>query len=102
MKVQSQLANMDIRIGAVHRAGNELLLQSAEGSSVQTTIAVSAREALSILGRVLGSAGGLSFVLGLPFFWLRQVLSGDQPANGAGAPAAGPSASQGNDINKPW
>ena len=98
MKVQSPLANMDIRIGAVQRAGNELLLQSAPGSSLEATIAVSAREALCILGRVLGSGGGLTFVLGLPFFWLRQVLSGDEPA-GVAARAQTPADT---DINKPW
>ena len=99
MRVQSPLANMDIRIGAVRRAGNELLLESAPGSSMQATIAVSAREALGILGRVLGSAGGTVFVLGLPFFWLRQVLSGESPTRANPEPGG---AAPGTDINKPW
>jgi hypothetical protein len=99
MKVQSPLANMDIRIGAVRREGNELLLQSAPGSSLEATIAVSAREALSILGRVLGSGGGLMFVLGLPFFWLRQVLAGGRRE---ATPTAGANTPVQSDINKPW
>jgi hypothetical protein len=98
MKVQSPLANMDIRIGAVRRAGNELLLQSAQGSSMDATIAVSAREALSIVGRVLGSGGGLTFVLGLPFFWLRQTWAGGKEEQASVTAAV----TGESDINKPW
>lgn len=94
MKVQSPLADMDIRIGAVRRAGNDLLLQSDAASSLQATIRVSAREAVGILGRILGSAGGLAFVLGLPYFWLRQRLGGASDAPAVAAPRV--------DINKPW
>ena len=96
MKVHSALADMDISIGEVRREGAELVLASGAGSSLDTTIRIDAREALRILGRVLGSAGGLGFVLGLPFLALRRPAT----ANAAGA-ARGRAAAPA-DINKPW
>lgn len=95
MRVKSALADMQITVGAVHRDGPVLVLESGAGSALQTTIRISAREALGILGQVLGSGAGLSFVLGLPFLALRR--STDQANDGApGASGSVP------DINKPW
>jgi hypothetical protein len=97
MKVESPLANMDIGIGAARRVGNDLVLRSREGGSVQTVITISAVEVLSTLGTVLSSASGLGFILGLPFFWVRQRL-------GVGAAARGPERSKSGaaNLNKPW
>ena len=95
MRVKSALADMQITVGSVHRDGPVLVLECGEGSALQTTIRISAREALGILGRVLRSGAGLSFVLGLPFLALRH--STDQ-SNDGGPGTGGPV----TDINKPW
>ena len=95
MRVSSPLANMDIGIGAVRRRGNDLVLTSGADSSVPTVIVVSAREALGILGKILGGSG-LVFALGLPLFWLRQTLG-----MGATEASAKDDAAPVN-INKPW
>jgi len=100
MRVTSPLADMQITVGTVRREGPVLVLQSGAGSSLDTTIRIGAREALGILGRVLGSAAGLGFVLGLPLLALRR--NADSPANAGGPATAGDSASAGTDINKPW
>jgi hypothetical protein len=94
MKVRSPLADMDIEIGEVRRSKNQLILRSAPGSSLDATIIVSAGEALRIAGRILASGAGLLFVLGLPFFWLRERL-------GVGGSQAAPT-ERPVDINKPW
>ena len=95
MKVKSPLANMDIGIAEVHRSGNNLILKSGPGSSIDTEISVSASEVLRTIGKILATPSGLGFVLGLPYFWLRQKLRGSAADGGAGAPRP-------VDINKPW
>ena len=98
MKVRSALANMDIGIGGVSRAGNELVLTSKTGSGVDTEITVSAGEVLRTIGLVLSRPAGLVFVLGLPFFWLRERLGmGGRSASGTRGATVRPA-----DINKPW
>jgi hypothetical protein len=96
MKVTSPLANLDVGIGAARREGNDLVLTSREGDAVQTVITVSAREVLHTIGTVLSSRSGLGFVLGLPFFWVRQSF-------GRGRASASVAQRRPNgDINKPW
>jgi hypothetical protein len=97
MKVHSPLANMDIGIGQVERQGNDLVLRSGPGSSIDAVITVSAREVLRTIATVLSTPSGLVFVLGLPYFWLRQRLG-----RGAAANAIPRSSTQAVDINKPW
>ena len=99
MKVESPLANMDMGIGSARRVGNDLVLTSLAGGSVETVITVSAGEVLRTIGTVLSSPSGLGFVLGLPFFWLRQRLGkGPDAARRAGGGRPG----QASNINKPW
>jgi hypothetical protein len=98
MKVRSPLADMDLQLGSVSRRGNHLVLESGAGSSIDTEITVSASEVLRTIGLVLSRPAGLVFVLGLPFFWLRERL-------GLGGSSAGPArnaAPKPVDINKPW
>jgi hypothetical protein len=95
MKVRSPLADIDIGIGSVARQGNQLVLRSGAGSSIDTEITVSASEVLRTIGLVLSRPAGLVFVLGLPFFWLRERLSG-------GSAAARATTRRPVDINKPW
>jgi hypothetical protein len=97
MKVRSPLADMDVGIGSVSRAGNNLVLRSAADSSVDTEITVSAGEVLRTAWLVLSSLAGLVFVLGLPFFWLRERLG----LSGASRDTRGATARPA-DINKPW
>jgi hypothetical protein len=95
MRVKSALADMQITVGTVHRDGPVLVLESGAGSALQTTIRISAREALGILAKVLGSGAGLSFVLGLPFLALRRSTNQtNDGTTGTGTPVT--------DINKPW
>ena len=97
MKVNSPLANIDFGIGEVRRSGNDLVLKSRPGGPMDVEIRVSAGEVLRTIGQILAAPSGLLFVLGLPFFWLRQRF-GRGEADGAAAgtrPAA-------IDINKPW
>jgi hypothetical protein len=97
MKVQSALANLDIGIGEIRRQGNDLVLKSRAGSSMDAVITVSAAEVLRTIGAVLSSPSGLLFVIGLPWFWLRQRFSRGAKSSGS----SGPAATQ-VDINKPW
>ena len=96
MKVRSPLADMEIGIGSVSRNGNDLVLRSRSGSSIDTEITVSAGEVLRTIGLVLSRPAGLVFVLGLPFFWLREKISGTTARAISGA------AQRPVDINKPW
>ncbi|MEP7242814.1 MAG: hypothetical protein ABI885_03920 [Gammaproteobacteria bacterium] len=97
MKVHSPLANMDVGIGEVARQGNDLVLKSRADSSMDAVITISAGEVVRTLGAVLSSPSGLVFVLGLPYFWLREKWG--RPAAPA-APSSGPARPA--DINKPW
>lgn len=95
MKVSSPLADFDIAIGEVRRSGNDLVVRSRPGGSMDVEIRISAAEALRTIGHVLATPQGLLFVLGLPFFWLRQRFGLGVDAATGGLPA-------GTDVNKPW
>ena len=95
MKVRSPLADMDVVVGRVRRAGTDLVLTSGPDSSMDATIIVSAREVVATLLKVLTSPSGLLFVIGLPWFWFRQTLGrGSSPGT---TPSRAP-----RDINRPW
>ena len=96
MKVRSPLADMEIGIGSVARNGNDLVLRSRAGSAVDTEITIPASEVLRTIGLVLSRPAGIVFVLGLPFFWLRERLTGASSGSTA-APTQ-----RAGDINKPW
>jgi hypothetical protein len=95
MKVRSALADLEIGIDDIRREGNGLVIRSAAGSPLEAVITVSAREVVATLFKVLTSPSALVFVLGLPFFWLRDALGGTTSA--AAARTSRPA-----DINKPW
>ena len=96
MKVRSPLADMDLELGSVSRHGSHLVLRSGAGSSLDAEITVSASEVLRTIWLVLSRPAGLVFVLGLPFFWLRERLSGGSTTHVPGARG------RPVDINKPW
>jgi hypothetical protein len=95
MKVRSPLADMDVVVGRVRRSGNDLVLTSGPGSSMDATIIVSAREVVTTLLKVLTSPAGLLFVVGLPWFWFRQTF-------GRGSARDTTLSRAPRDINKPW
>jgi hypothetical protein len=97
MKVRSPLATFDVGLGALQRRGNSLVVSSRPGSGIDAEITMPASEVLALVGRVLVSPSALLFVVGLPFFWLRERLGG-------GATPASPAvrARAADDINKPW
>jgi hypothetical protein len=99
MKVRSALADLEIGIDDIRRSGNELVLRSAAGSPLETVISVSAREIVATMLKVLLSPSALLFVLGLPFFWLRQTF-GPAATPGTATRAARPPGPV--DINRPW
>jgi len=107
VKVRSPLANMDVSIGKIGREGHELKLTAGPGSSIEAAITVSAGEVLGILAKILTSGPGLVFVLGLPFFWLREKLGSPASTRGTSAGSGRPDGAAGGaaprtDINKPW
>ena len=96
MKVRSPLADMEIGIGSVSRKGNDLVLRSGSGSSIDTEITVSAGEVLRTIGLVLSRPAGLA-VRARPAVLLaaREVFRHD-PRRKLGR------AQRPVDINKPW
>jgi len=98
MKVRSPLATFDVQLGALERRGSNLVVNSAPGGGLEAEITVPASEVLALVWRVLVTPAALVFVLGLPFFWLRERLGGG--AEPAATPA--PRKRVGDDINRPW
>lgn len=98
MKVNSPLANVDVRIGSAARRGHLLVLRSSADSPMQAEITIGPGEVLRTLLRVLLTPASLLFVVGLPVFWLLEMLR-DEAAGGAASHEA---ATRPTDINKPW
>ncbi len=67
MRVTSDLADLDIQLGRITREGDELVVESAPGSSLDARIRVDAADARTMLGRVLKSGAVWAFLLRLPF-----------------------------------
>jgi len=67
MRVKSDLADLDIKLGRISRQGDELVVDSAPESSLDARIRIDASDARSMLGKVLKSGAVWSFLLRLPF-----------------------------------
>ena len=67
MRVKSDLADLDIKLGRISREGEELVVDSAPGSSLDARIRVDASDARSMLATVLKSGAVWGFLLRLPF-----------------------------------
>ena len=67
MRVKSDLADLDIKLGRISRQGDELVVESAPESSLDARIRLDATEARSMLGKVLKSGAVWGFLLRLPF-----------------------------------
>ena len=94
MRVTSDLADLDIRIGNIAREGGELVVESAPGSSLYARIRVDAADARSMLGKVLKSGAVWGFLLRLPF---------SRPARAPGTPRerGRPALDKGGDAGAP-
>ncbi|MYA30805.1 MAG: hypothetical protein F4Y31_06180 [Gammaproteobacteria bacterium] len=77
MRVKSDLADLDIKLGRISRQGDKLVVDSAPESSLDARIRVDASEARSMLGKVLKSGAVWGFLLRLPF---------SRPARATGTP----------------
>ena len=115
MRVKSDLADLEIELGAIRRHGEELVVDSAPGSSIDTRIRVDASEARSILGRMLRSGPVWAFLIRLPFSRLfktagtRRKPGPEIPGQGgdALAPVTRDNATwrarrESTGLNKPW
>ena len=115
MRVKSDLADLQIELGAIRRHGQELVVDSAPGSSIDARIRVSASEARSILGRIVRSAAVWAFLIRLPFSRLfktadtRRKPGPEIPGEGgdAFAPVTRDNAAwrarrESTGLNKPW
>lgn len=94
MRVTSDLADLDIRIGKIAREGEELVVESAPGSSLDARIRIDAADARSMLGKVLKSGAVWGFLLRMPF---------SRPARAPGTPRkrVRPPLDKGGDAGSP-
>ena len=115
MRVKSDLADLDIKLGRISRQGDELVVDSAPGSSLDARIRIDASDARSMLGKVLKSGAVWSFLLRLPFSRPGRVPGtpprGGRPALNEGGDAAAPGSPdnpawrerrESTGLNKPW
>ena len=115
MRVKSDLADLQIKLGDIRRDGDELVLESAPDSSLDARIRVDASEARSMLVKVLKSGAVWGFLLRLPFSRLgrspgttrrggRLALNegGDTSASRSSDNPAWRERRESTGLNKPW
>ena len=119
MRVTSDLADLNIQLGRITREGDELVVESAPGSSLDARIRVDAADARTMLGRVLKSRAVWAFLLRLPFARLKEAArarrergrpalgeGGDVFAHGSGVEAGDnpdwQARRESTGLNKPW
>ncbi len=105
MRVKSDLADLEIELGPIRRDGDELVVESAPGSSIGARIRVDAAEARSMLAKVLSSGAVWSFLLRLPFAWRAERGGGKAPeeqADGTRDNPAWRARRESTGLNKPW
>ena len=73
MRVTSDLADLQIKLGRIRREGRELVVESAPGSSLDACIRVDAGEALHLMGKLLSSGAVWAFLVRLPFALLLRI-----------------------------
>ena len=103
MRVTSELADLEIELGRITREGDQLVVESAAGSSLDARIRVDASDARSMMGKVLRSGAVWAFLLRLSFARGRRRGAGSGDA--VQQPGDNPEwrsrrASIG--LNKPW
>lgn len=102
MRVTSHLADLDIKLGRISREGDELVVESAQGSSLDARIRIDASDARSMLGTVLKSGAVWSFLLRLPFSRLRDARRTPRDSARSGLREGGDTGSPGTPDNPAW
>ena len=113
MRVKSDLADLNLKLGRIRRQGDELVVDSAPESSIDARIRIDASEALSILGRMLGSSAVWGFLIRLPFARrIKAARSRQEQARALSAPdtsafvvrdnPAWRARRENTGLNKPW
>ena len=94
MRVTSSLADIDFQLGQISRQGNNLVVSSGPGSTIETQIHMSPQDARDTLRRVLFSGTAWLFLLGLLWPGPRTAQVGDEEKWRNRRQATG--------VNKPW
>ena len=115
MRVTSDLADLEIKLGRISREGDELVVESAPESSLDARIRLDASDARSMLGKVLKSGAVWGFLLRLPFSRPGRrpgtPREGDRPVLREGKDAFAPRSPdnpawrerrESTGLNKPW
>lgn len=115
VRVKSDLADLDIKIGRISREGDELIVESAPESSLDARIRVDSSDARSMLGKVLRSGAVWGFLLRLPFSRPRRAANSrrevGRPVLREGGDAVAPRSADNpawrerrerTGLNKPW
>ncbi len=119
MRVTSDLADLQIELGRITRDGDELVVESAPGSSLDASIRVDGSDARNMLGKLLKSGAVWGFLLRLPFVKLKHIARSRRerwrPALGEGGDTFAPGSGgkdgdnpawrerrEGTGLNKPW
>lgn len=94
MRVVSSLADIDFHVGAVHRKGGSLVVESSADSTLATTVTITPGDARHALKHLLGNGATWRFLPSLLF-------------GGGGEPQDAPTDQwaerrQRTGINKPW
>lgn len=115
MRVTSDLADLDLKVGRISREGDELVVESAPESSLDARIRVDAADARSMLAKTLKSRAVWGFLLRLPFTRFRNAANsrrqGGRPVRHEGRDAfarrspdnpAWRERRESTGLNKPW
>ena len=106
MRVTSDLADLDIQLGRITREGDELVVESTPGSSLDARIRVDTTDARTMLGKVLKSGAVWTFLIRLPFARLKEAARArrerEHPALGEGGDAFAPASKDRSGDNPAW
>ena len=72
MRVRSKLADVDFQFGKVRRDGDMLIIESHAEARMKSRVYVSPDDVTAFLKKCLVSPSAIVFVLGLPYFWVRN------------------------------
>ena len=95
MKVTSSLADIDFQVGSITRQGQDLVVSSGPGSTIDTQIRISPGDAKATLGRVMFNGAVWGFLLSL----IRPGRGQSQAENESQAWEV---RRRSTGVNKPW
>lgn len=94
MRVVSSLADIEFHVGEVRRQGGNLIVESSPESTLETTVTITPRDALTAVKALLVSGATWRFLAGLPF-----AKSG---GSGTGEDERWAQRRSRTGLNKPW